>query len=144
LYNNILLSVLASTDNSERLSSIKASSVSSHNFSQKYGLKQLRYESDGQFGIENDFVKILEKKLLANIYGHVLGKLSSSINHMKVFEEMNLEQLIDNCFKKDSSQSSTSTEETKRSQKLLSKKRAIRDITGCPHVDRKHYAKVIF
>jgi hypothetical protein len=145
-----LLSVLG-TGNTEPNMSLVTDFLQSNNNAQN--AKNINFAESSN--IESSFIKILEKKLLANIYMHIMERLLNSANHLKIFEELDMDKLVrsfrsnkstsasDESVGNTSSNSNITNGSENHDTKLLNRKRNIKTITDCPHVDRKHYAKVL-
>lgn len=82
--------------------------------------------SDNSESVDNTFVKVIEKKIITNIYSHIMRKLLDKEVQESIMSELKIDKIVD-IFNE--------------SPKLLTRKRKPRNITDCPHTDRKHYAK---
>ena len=88
--------------------------------------------SENSDSVDNNFVKIVEKKIVASIYSHIMKKLLNKDIQHKIMSELQIDKIID-CFNLPSP--------SKKPTKLLGNKRKSKTITDCPHTDRKNYAR---
>jgi hypothetical protein len=88
--------------------------------------------SENSDSVDNNFVKLVEKKIVASIYSDIMKKiLNKDIQH-KIMSGLQIDKIID-CFNLPSP--------SKKPIKILGNKRKSKTITDCPHTDRKHYAR---